>query len=82
MSKLLQFPSQRQLVERLLHLIEFNHPFIFLSGPAGSGRATLCELLLTRLPEKVMVVSLIGRPDMKMAEVRQLLLEQIVDKPL
>jgi DamX protein len=81
-SKLLQFPSQRQLVERLLHLIEFNHPFVFLSGPAGSGRATLCELLLTRLPEKVQVVSLIGRPDMKMGEVRQLLLEQIVDKPL
>ncbi|MFM4943168.1 SPOR domain-containing protein [Aeromonas bivalvium] len=82
MSKLLQFPSQRQLVERLLHLIEFNHPFIFLSGPAGSGRATLCESLLGRLPEKVTVVSLIGRPDMKMAEVRQLLLEQVVDRPL
>ncbi|MEM0556014.1 MULTISPECIES: SPOR domain-containing protein [Aeromonas] len=82
MSKLLQFPSQRQLVDRLLHLIEFNHPFIFLSGKPGSGRGTLCESLLGKLPEKVRVVSLIGTPAMKMVDVRQLLLPQVVARPL
>jgi len=81
-SKLLQFPSQRQLVDRLLHLIEFNHPFIFLSGKPGSGRGTLCESLLGKLPEKVRVVSLIGTPAMKMVDVRQLLLPQVVARPL
>ncbi|MGL5305655.1 MAG: cell division protein DamX, partial [Aeromonas veronii] len=59
-NKLLKLPSQRQLVDRLLHLIEFNHPFIFLSGKPGCGRGTLCESLLGVLPEKVRVVSLIG----------------------
>lgn len=81
-NKLLNLPSQRQLVDRLLHLIEFNHPFIFLSGKPGSGRATLCESLLGKLPEKVRVVSLIGTPAMKMGDVRQLLLPQVVAKPL
>ena len=78
-NKLLKFPSQRQLVDRLLHLIEFNHPFIFLSGKLGSGRGTLCESLLGNLPEKVRVVSLIGSAAMKMADVRQLLLPQVVN---
>ncbi|MFB2864165.1 SPOR domain-containing protein [Aeromonas sp. MdU4] len=81
-NKLLNLPSQRQLVDRLLHLIEFNHPFIFLSGKAGSGRSTLCESLLGKLPEKVRVVSLIGTPAMKMVDVRQLLLPQVVARPL
>jgi DamX protein len=81
-NKLLNLPSQRQLVDRLLHLIEFNHPFIFLSGKAGSGRGTLCESLLGKLPEKVRVVSLIGTPAMKMVDVRQLLLPQVVARPL
>ena len=81
-NKLLKFPSQRQLVDRLLHLIEFNHPFIFLSGKPGSGRGTLCESLLGNLPEKVRVVSLIGSTAMKMADVRQLLLPQVVARPL
>ncbi|KTA85354.1 SPOR domain-containing protein [Aeromonas salmonicida] len=81
-NKLLKFPSQRQLVDRLLHLIEFNHPFIFLSGKPGSGRGTLCESLLGNLPEKVRVVSLIGSAAMKMADVRQLLLPQVVARPL
>lgn len=81
-NKLLKFPSQRQLVDRLLHLIEFNHPFIFLSGKAGSGRGTLCESLLGRLPDSVRVVSLIGSVAMKMADVRQLLLQQVVARPL
>jgi DamX protein len=81
-NKLLKFPSQRQLVDRLLHLIEFNHPFIFLSGKPGSGRGTLCESLLGALPEKVRVVSLIGSPAMKMVDVRQLLLPQVVARPL
>ncbi|WP_287146020.1 SPOR domain-containing protein [Aeromonas sp.] len=81
-NKLLKLPSQRQLVDRLLHLIEFNHPFIFLSGKQGSGRGTLCESLLGALPEKVRVVSLIGSPAMKMADVRQLLLPQVVARPL
>ena len=81
-NKLLKFPSQRQLVDRLLHLIEFNHPFIFLSGKPGSGRGTLCDSLLGNLPEKVRVVSLIGSTAMKMADVRQLLLPQVVARPL
>ena len=81
-NKLLNLPSQRQLADRLLHLIEFNHPFIFLSGKAGSGRGTLCESLLGKLPEKVRVVSLIGTPAMKMVDVRQLLLPQVVARPL
>lgn len=81
-NKLLKLPSQRQLVDRLLHLIEFNHPFIFLSGKHGSGRGTLCESVLGALPEKVRVVSLIGSPAMKMADVRQLLLPQVVARPL
>ncbi|MGY3914177.1 SPOR domain-containing protein [Aeromonas australiensis] len=81
-NKLLKFPSQRQLVDRLLHLIEFNHPFVFLSGKPGSGRGTLCESLLGVLPEKVRVVSLIGTPAMKMVDVRQLLLPQVVARPL
>ncbi|WP_421199313.1 SPOR domain-containing protein [Aeromonas enteropelogenes] len=81
-NKLLKLPSQRQLVDRLLHLIEFNHPFIFLSGKPGSGRGTLCETLISQLPEKVRVVSLIGTPAMKMADVRQLLLPQVVARPL
>jgi DamX protein len=81
-NKLLKLPSQRQLVDRLLHLIEFNHPFIFLSGKPGSGRGTLCESLLAQLPETVRVVSLIGSPAMKMADVRQLLLQQVVARPL
>ncbi|MGY6038664.1 AAA family ATPase [Aeromonas sp. AE23HZ002T15] len=81
-SKLLKLPSQRQLVDRLLHLIEFNHPFIFLSGKPGSGRGTLCESLLNGLPETVRVVSLIGSAAMKMADVRQLLLQQVVARPL
>ncbi|MGY3941611.1 SPOR domain-containing protein [Aeromonas tecta] len=81
-NKLLKLPSQRQLVDRLLHLIEFNHPFIFLSGKAGSGRGTLCESLLGQLPDCVRVVSLIGSAAMKMADVRQLLLQQVVARPL
>lgn len=81
-NKLLKLPSQRQLVDRLLHLIEFNHPFIFLCGKHGSGRGTLCESLLGALPEKVRVVSLIGSSAMKMADVRQLLLPQVVARPL
>lgn len=81
-NKLLKLPSQRQLVDRLLHLIEFNHPFVFLSGKPGSGRATLCESLLGMLPEKVRVVSLIGTSAMKMVDVRQLLLPQVVARPL
>ncbi|WP_429110650.1 SPOR domain-containing protein [Aeromonas media] len=81
-NKLLKLPSQRQLVDRLLHLIEFNHPFIFLSGKPGSGRGTLCESLLAQLPDSVRVVSLIGSPAMKMADVRQLLLQQVVARPL
>ena len=81
-NKLLKFPSQRQLVDRLLHLIEFNHPYIFLSGKPGSGRGTLCESLLAQLPDTVRVVSLIGSPAMKMADVRQLLLQQVVARPL
>ncbi|WP_349919024.1 SPOR domain-containing protein [Aeromonas veronii] len=81
-SKLLKLPSQRQLVDRLLHLIEFNHPFIFLSGKPGSGRGTLCESLLNNLPDTVRVVSLIGSAAMKMADVRQLLLQQVVARPL
>ncbi|MGU5692320.1 SPOR domain-containing protein [Aeromonas veronii] len=81
-NKLLKLPSQRQLVDRLLHLIEFNHPFIFLSGKPGCGRGTLCESLLGVLPEKVRVVSLIGTPAMKMVDVRQLLLPQVVARPL
>lgn len=81
-NKLLKLPSQRQLVDRLLHLIEFNHPFIFLSGKPGSGRGTLCESLLAQLADSVRVVSLIGSPAMKMADVRQLLLQQVVARPL
>ena len=81
-NKLLKLPSQRQLVDRLLHLIEFNHPFIFLSGKPGSGRGTLCESLLAQLPDQTRVVSLIGSPAMKMADVRQLLLQQVVARPL
>ncbi|MGY3884437.1 SPOR domain-containing protein [Aeromonas aquatica] len=81
-NKLLKLPSQRQLVDRLLHLIEFNHPFIFLCGKPGSGRGTLCESLLGRLPDTVRVVSLIGSAAMKMADVRQLLLQQVVARPL
>ncbi|MGL5333683.1 MAG: cell division protein DamX, partial [Aeromonas veronii] len=81
-NKLLKLPSQRQLVDRLLHLIEFNHPFIFLSGKPGCGRGTLCESLLGVLPENVRVVSLIGTPAMKMVDVRQLLLPQVVARPL
>jgi len=81
-NKLLKLPSQRQLVDRLLHLIEFNHPFIFLSGKPGSGRGTLCQDMLDRLPEKVRVASLIGSPAMKMVDVRQLLLPQVVARPL
>ncbi|MBL0512911.1 SPOR domain-containing protein [Aeromonas media] len=81
-NKLLKLPSQRQLVDRLLHLMEFNHPFIFLSGKPGSGRGTLCESLLAQLPDSVRVVSLIGSPAMKMADVRQLLLQQVVARPL
>lgn len=81
-NKLLKLPSQRQLVDRLLHLIEFNHPFIFLSGKPGSGRGTLCESLLGTLPDAVRVVSLIGSNAMKMADVRQLLLQQVVARPL
>ena len=81
-NKLLKLPSQRQLVDRLLHLIEFNHPFVFLSGKPGCGRGTLCESLLGVLPEKVRVVSLIGTPAMKMVDVRQLLLPQVVARPL
>lgn len=81
-NKLLKLPSQRQLVDRLLHLIEFNHPFIFLSGKPGSGRGTLCESLLGQLPDAVRVVSLIGSAAMKMADVRQLLLQQVVARPL
>ena len=81
-NKLLKLPSQRQLVDRLLHLIEFNHPYIFLSGKPGSGRGTLCESLLAQLPDQVRVVSLIGSPTMKMADVRQLLLQQVVARPL
>ncbi|USV58602.1 SPOR domain-containing protein [Aeromonas encheleia] len=81
-NKLLKFPSQRQLVDRLLHLIEFNHPFIFLSGKAGSGRGTLCESLLGQLPDQVRVVSLIGSAAMKITDVRQLLLQQVVARPL
>ncbi|MDM5092413.1 SPOR domain-containing protein [Aeromonas rivipollensis] len=81
-NKLLKLPSQRQLVDRLLHLIEFNHPYIFLSGKPGSGRGTLCESLLAQLPDTVRVVSLIGSPAMKMADVRQLLLQQVVARPL
>lgn len=81
-NKLLKLPSQRQLVDRLLHLIEFNHPFIFLSGKPGSGRGTLCESLLGQLPDSVRVVSLIGSNAMKMADVRQLLLQQVVARPL
>ena len=81
-NKLLKLPSQRQLVDRLLHLIEFNHPFIFLSGKPGSGRGTLCESLLAQLPDQGRVVSLIGSPAMKMADVRQLLLQQVVARPL
>ncbi|MGL4932271.1 MAG: AAA family ATPase, partial [Aeromonas sp.] len=81
-NKLLKLPSQRQLIDRLLHLIEFNHPFIFLSGKTGSGRGTLCESLLDVLPEKVRVVSLIGTSAMKMVDIRQLLLPQVVAKPL
>ena len=77
-NKLLKLPSQRQLVDRLLHLIEFNHPFVFLSGKPGSGRGTLCESLLAQLPDAVRVASLIGSPSMKMADVRQLLLQQVV----
>nr|WP_240453148.1 AAA family ATPase [Aeromonas rivipollensis] len=79
---MLKLPSQRQLVDRLLHLIEFNHPYIFLSGKPGSGRGTLCESLLAQLPDTVRVVSLIGSPAMKMADVRQLLLQQVVARPL
>ncbi|OZG41477.1 cell division protein DamX [Aeromonas sp. A35_P] len=81
-NKLLKLPSQRQLVDRLLHLIEFNHPFIFLSGKPGSGRGTLCQAMLDSLPEKVRVASLIGSPAMKMVDVRQLLLPQVVARPL
>lgn len=81
-NKLLKLPSQRQLVDRLLHLIEFNHPFVFLSGKPGSGRGTLCESLLAQLPDAVRVASLIGSPSMKMADVRQLLLQQVVVRPL
>lgn len=81
-NKLLKLPSQRQLVDRLLHLIEFNRPFIFLSGKPGSGRGTLCESLLGQLPDSVRVVSLIGSNAMKMADVRQLLLQQVVARPL
>ncbi|ULH02295.1 SPOR domain-containing protein [Aeromonas caviae] len=81
-NKLLKLPSQRQLVDRLLHLIEFNHPFGFLSGKPGSGRGTLCESLLAQLPDAVRVASLIGSPSMKMADVRQLLLQQVVARPL
>ena len=62
-NKLLKLPSQRQLVDRLLHLIEFNHPFVFLSGKPGSGRGTLCESLLAQLPDAVRVASLIGSPE-------------------
>ena len=81
-NKLLKLPSQRQLVDRLLHLIEFNHPFVFLSGKPGCGLGTLCESLLGVLPERVRVVSLIGTPAMKMVDVRQLLLPQVVARPL
>lgn len=53
MAKLLKLPSRRQLVDRLLHLIEFNPPFIFLCGKTGSGRATLCGSLLGKRPAKL-----------------------------
>ena len=40
------------------------------------------RILLGALPEKVRVVSLIGSPAMKMVDVRQLLLPQVVARPL
>ncbi|PJG60719.1 SPOR domain-containing protein [Aeromonas cavernicola] len=81
-NKLLKFPSQRQLVDRLLHLIEFNNPFIFLSGKTGCGHTTISEALLIKLPEKVRAISLIGSSGMKMTDIRHLLLSQIVTNPL
>lgn len=80
--KQLQLPSQRQLVERLLHLIEFNHPFALLAGSAGSGRSMLLELLNERIPEQLRTVSLIANGAMKMEQVREYLLRQMVPQPL
>lgn len=80
--KQLQLPSQRQLVERLQHLIEFNNPFVLLCGRAGSGRSTLLERLHEQLPESLRLITLVANPSMKMEQVREVLLRQVVPTPL
>lgn len=80
--KQLQLPSQRQLVDRMLHLIEFDTPFVLLSGRPGSGRSTLFEQLLGQLPDTLRPVTLIPTKTMKMEQVREALLRQMVPSPL
>lgn len=80
--KQLQLPSQRQLVDRVLHLVEFDSPFVLVSGRPGSGRSTLCEQILEQLPDTLRPVTLIPNSAMKMETVREYLLRQMVPSPL
>lgn len=80
--KRLQLPSQRQLVDRLLHLTEFGNPFVLLAGEAGSGRSTLLAQLGAQLPATMAAIGLNGSEPLAMAQVRDNLLRQLVPHPV
>src|SRR5690606_14114309 len=49
------FPTQRhqEALSRLIYAISERKGFVMISGEIGSGKSTLCRLLLTQLPPEV-----------------------------
>ena len=74
----LLLPTQTQLVSRLKQLIGFSSSFILLSGPEGSGRTSVSQLLMNELETSCQVSYVSLTPEMALSGVRAHIASQMV----